>query len=299
MKPFYKIAAVLAVYGLFSTFAPAAANADQVTFQFGGVITSVNNDPSSPLPTPWSGLSAGQSWSMTYVFDSTTPNSSLDGNFGQYMPLVSYSLTAGGNTENGLANTGIIQVFGNPASGSVGYMMTGFLGSLPGGSFGISLSDPTLTAFNSNALPITLDLTKLPDRSFFLFTALSDGGTQSAVSGTVDSFQVVGGVGSTASPITITLKRVHRECGDRVEVIVRVSNTGKDTAKDVQIVSANLGGKDTTTHVPTLKRHLAGGGHHRYELNFKKVKPGTDVPLLIKGSSSLGEFELNQNVKVP
>lgn len=298
MKSFVKVAALLAVSALFSVLAHSAANADHVTFQFGGVIASVTNDPSSPLPAPWNGLSAGQSWSMTYVFESTTPNSSLDGNYGQYMPLVSYSLTAGGNTENGLANTGIIQVFGNPASGSVGYMMTGFLGSLPGGSFGISLSDPTLTAFNSNALPLTLHLTKLPDRNFFLFTALSDGGTQSAISGTVDTFQVIGGTTNTP-PITITVKRVHRECGDRVEVIVRVTNTGKETAKGVQLLSANLGGKDTTTHVPTIKRHLVAGEHHRYELNFKHVRPGSYVPLLIKGTSSLGEFELNQTVTVP
>src|SRR5207253_8117281 len=102
MKSYTKMAATLAATGLFGIFALGCARADQITFKFSGVVSSVFNDPSSPLPAPWNGATAGQAWSMTYVFDSATPNSSLDASHGDYKPLVSYSVTVGGGSENGL-----------------------------------------------------------------------------------------------------------------------------------------------------------------------------------------------------
>src|SRR5205807_10410947 len=103
--------AAAAAIALFLTI--GSSKADLITFKFAGVVSSIAQDPASPLPAPWNGVAAGDPWSVTYTFETTTPNSSLDPNFGQYRPFAGYGLTIGSNLEAGLSNTGVIQVFGN------------------------------------------------------------------------------------------------------------------------------------------------------------------------------------------
>src|SRR5258706_12566783 len=124
---------------LLSALSLSTARADMITLKATGTVLSVSGNALSPFQAPWSAVNPGDTWTVTYTFNSSTPNSSFDSSFGQYGPLASYSLTIGSATEAGPSNSGNIQVFGDP-SNTIGYSMNGGLASMPGGDFWFNLN---------------------------------------------------------------------------------------------------------------------------------------------------------------
>jgi hypothetical protein len=131
--------------------------AAMITFQFGGVITSVS-DAGGALGGD---VNVGDPFSGTYTFDPDTPDGEpADPSRGLYEPLGALmTLSAGSVTVvSGPSALHAIVVEDNWLGLRDLFLMGGYSfesGSLSVGEMEIRLSDPTQTAFDSDGLPLT------------------------------------------------------------------------------------------------------------------------------------------------
>lgn len=75
---------------------PCPTQQDQ--FFFSGVITGLQGN----RPPPWNLVAIGQSWSLTYWFQRTAPDTDASPNFGDYAPIVYYQLQIGPASSSGV-----------------------------------------------------------------------------------------------------------------------------------------------------------------------------------------------------
>ena len=140
------------------------AHAASITFQVQGEVAFI----SSPtlLGTTFF---IGDVYTLTYTFDPATPDSEGSATFGVYDPALSSAyVTVGGYSASSTApSASAIRVTNNPIFGGDNYRVeiSGLIGPSIGGlSVGgfqgplFNLRDPTRTAFGSDALPTTLDV---------------------------------------------------------------------------------------------------------------------------------------------
>src|SRR5258708_37352294 len=63
---------------LLSALTLNTARADMITLKATGTVISVSGNALSPFQAPWSAVNPGDIWTVTYTFNSSTPNSSFD-----------------------------------------------------------------------------------------------------------------------------------------------------------------------------------------------------------------------------
>jgi hypothetical protein len=136
----------------------STAKASLVTFTYEGPVDSIGG-PGYQVPS----FNIGDPFQVTFTFESTTPNSGGDPTVGNYYALSSFSFSIGSysgylssplpsiNVGNDYTGQGAPQdyynIFGNPQGPTIsGWRPVQFV---------FQLADPTATAFNSIALPLT------------------------------------------------------------------------------------------------------------------------------------------------
>jgi hypothetical protein len=170
------------------TTAVTPANAALITFNFTGTVTAVGSNLGGTTT-----FSNGQTLTGSYTFNSATADSNGGPTIGTYNGTISnlvvnigsYSATLG-------AGTNFIQVKNLPTSDSY-TMQAPFSGATVNGHtpqlFGISLVDPTHTAFGNDHLPTTApNLGSFATKDFRL---VFNGGPTATVSGVLTSLTAV------------------------------------------------------------------------------------------------------------
>jgi hypothetical protein len=165
-------AAVAAIY------IAAPAQAALIEFEFGGTVTDVMG----PVDPPWDVVQVGDPWSMTYIFDSTAPDTApLATDYGSYQAITWYELTfqtAGGplsESDTVSPSSTFIHVFNNRPSGWDQYEV--FIPLQGSASWFMQLDDNTNTAWPTDALPLcgdlfeNVDLVDFDRRDFILSSA--------------------------------------------------------------------------------------------------------------------------------
>ena len=77
------------------------ASAALFTFEFSGEVVAMYSDLGGPPPSPWNAVQIGDPWSLTYTFESTTPDNNIQPEFGNYSgALLSYILAVGPASES-------------------------------------------------------------------------------------------------------------------------------------------------------------------------------------------------------
>ncbi len=180
---------VLAV-GVFAALGcTTVLEAGEVEFTFGGVLTELGPPPPTE-PWPWGDVVAGDSWSMTYVFETTTGDTYPSPHRAFYVDAVtSATLTIDDISVDTLFAPGIIDVFNDYPEGydqyEVGIIFD--LGPAPALPMEWFMQlDGTNSAWPTDALPLCDDI-QLP-----LFTLNRDFlvgiGGQPTIMGSIDSF---------------------------------------------------------------------------------------------------------------
>jgi PEP-CTERM motif len=164
MRPLVALAALLLA------LAPAAARAATLTVSWTGHVTSVD----SPLTSTFT---VGDPASGSFQIETTTPDSDPAANHGEYNALVNMSVTLSGITATSAAPTlGGLSIFDSTPGTFVdgleqdaGPWDGADLGSLAFFSAnGLNLEDQQSTAFITDAIPTSLDLSQFEIRNFGL-----------------------------------------------------------------------------------------------------------------------------------
>lgn len=151
---------------LLAALLPSIASAFPVTFQFGGTVTSASSG-SPALGAPWntSGAAAGSPVSLSYTFESTTPDINASPTVGGYaLAVTGASLTINAATATFPATGTGISVSNGQAPGVDQYFV--FFFGVPGATeLSINLIDNTDSSFPTDALPTNLNLANFSSRT--------------------------------------------------------------------------------------------------------------------------------------
>ena len=151
-----------AIFVLIFIHAFFITHAELIEFEFGGEVTSLHGIYQSP----WNQVQTGNEWSISYVFESTTPDTfpidELQERLGSYdKSIKGYELTVGSVTVSDSSDSGIgsIHIYnGYPT----GYDQYEVLISLPTemaiGPWFMQLDDYTDSAWSTDALPLCGDI---------------------------------------------------------------------------------------------------------------------------------------------
>jgi hypothetical protein len=179
---------------LLTTWSTTAAAA-LFTVQFTGTVNAVDPELAGTF-------SVGQAFNGSYIFESTTPNTSIIPNIGSYDAITSYSATIGGYSATRSDPLGFPLITVDNAVPQDDYqVVVSMIGAGPNvGSTHlfqsqIFLVDPSGTAFSDALLPTSLDLSDFDSATFSLtFRRLIIGGTPPAtihsVGGPLDSLSI-------------------------------------------------------------------------------------------------------------
>lgn len=139
----------------------SASRANLIEFTFNGSVTSVQGLNLAPLAHPLQSAAAGDSFSLTYVFESFTADTNGTANTGSYVAIQSASVSVGLNLfEYDSFINRVIHV-GNDSGGTLDFHQSNLSGSDASGNrlrTFLGLTDQTANVFISDALPSTLDL---------------------------------------------------------------------------------------------------------------------------------------------
>ena len=164
------IAFVVSVAGVFMLAAPA--NADFYKFTFGGEIFYV----SGVVSEPWDGVGIGSVYEVSYIFDSEAEDHSGSAYTGFYY-IVSAEIEIDGIVQ--ATTIGDILVSVDEQLYDVHFV------DLPIGATAAVTLWASYGTFDTDELPLTLDLDDFPSRSF---SAHSYGGQEWGIVGSVDTF---------------------------------------------------------------------------------------------------------------
>ena len=149
-----------------------SAEAELIEFEFGGSVTYVGwNDIGLDVEPPWNQVQVEDVWSMSYVFESTTPDGILgDATVGSYLYTVqSYDLSVGSATVSDSSDSvvGHIDVF-NIFFAQIDFYEVS-IDILNGeAEWSLQLNDPTGSAWNTDKLPLCgdIDLDNFTNKDF-------------------------------------------------------------------------------------------------------------------------------------
>ena len=190
------LSALAVAVGLLATATPARAV--PITMTISGTIASAD----SGMPAPWSGVVAGDEFSYTFTFESTTaPQSSSTPTRGNYFGFVTAATLRIGNAT--ATESTSIYPSNNQASvldGNDGVDVFTSNVSFETYSVSFGLQDNDASAFSSTALPLApVPLALLEDASF----TFSRGGA--VAFGTITSWTLVGPAAGVPEPATLAL----------------------------------------------------------------------------------------------
>ena len=187
----FKTSACIAI--IIMLLVATAAVAAPIRVDYSGTLDSV-----SPELSPFFAIS--DTFAGSYIFDSNALDVDLSSALGVYPNAItsaSISISTNSGTYNAAATSGTIQVFDAPPPGIPDPdLYTAFASVVSGdpvqgnppASFGPSLSDSTLMAIQSDALPTTLNLGGFDTREFFFsFFNPATMDNDLSITGTIDS----------------------------------------------------------------------------------------------------------------
>jgi len=139
-------------------FWPLQVRASPIEFTFNGIVNSIN-DPLGNRPPPWNGVNVGDPWTLTYRFESTTPDSDPSPTLGEYAAIDSYSLTIGSaiDTRLILPTSTFIRVFDGEPAGLDQYMAA-VINEIELTSWFMQLVTANESEFPTDALPLCGDI---------------------------------------------------------------------------------------------------------------------------------------------
>ena len=168
-------------------------HAELIEFEFGGKVTDT-----SWYYLPWNQVQVGDEWSISYVFDSTTPDTfpidELQDNVGSYVDAIkSFDLIVGCVTvsDSSASGVGNITVFNGHPTGYDQYEIFIFLRFGEASSWFMQLDDPTDSAWSTDGLPLCGDI-NLDDFAVKTFR-ISDDVDDCSITGAVEyhNWQIV------------------------------------------------------------------------------------------------------------
>lgn len=184
MRTIQQMAACVAVLVVMVTSAQAAP----VTFSFSGTVIQINFSNGTPTE-----FAIGDTFSGTYTFDSTTPDSNTSPNLGDYYtPLTPLSATVGSYSAS--ANSGAILIRDNVPVEDYYFLQTNSLTGptvlgLPVTFFGLELHDSTGTVYNNDSLLLLPpDLQDYDSNALYFLFDDPGSGNSGTVHATLDSF---------------------------------------------------------------------------------------------------------------
>lgn len=131
---------------------------DPVTFTFGGVVTNIE-DRFGAIEAPWDSVVVGDPWSITYTFESTTPDSDPINTWGYYNNTISsYMINVGGVNQTAPPTTSRIAVFNGLPVGFDQYEVNLYDATAGFNSLFFQLDDDTDSAWATDALPLAGDI---------------------------------------------------------------------------------------------------------------------------------------------
>lgn len=167
---------VTSVFG--APLASPTATAAPIQFQFAGQLDNVTGNFAG---TAWSGVLVGDPFTVAFTFESTTADALLaDTTRGVYAQTINaFSVQIGAASDSGLMFNGSINVYNDHATEHDYFHASGFLSNNVTAT--VEFRDAARAAFNSDALPASLDPGSFPFRQFSL--TVPAGGT---IRGTID-----------------------------------------------------------------------------------------------------------------
>ena len=164
-----RVSLAVVVSFLWLHLSASASRADLVEFTFNGSVTSVFDLDQAPSTHPLQSAAAGDAFSLTYVFESSTADTNAAADTGSYGGAIqSASVSVGSNVfEYDFLSNGLI-VVGNNLLGPTDRYGASVSGSDANGNSlftDLLLTDSTATVFSTDALPLTLDVSDFNIRS--------------------------------------------------------------------------------------------------------------------------------------